>query len=400
MERVRIALVGVGGFGRTHENAALRLVEEGLVEIVAFAEPNDRSVAESLLPSRHVRHYRDYSEMLAAERTLDLVCIATPIPFHYAMAQTAFERGLHVFLEKPPVVCIQLLRELMRAQEKAGRFCAVGFHDMARPSVVTLKRLLCEGAVGKVQSIRAEARWLRTDAYYTRSGWAGRLRLGDQWILDGPMMNSCAHVLNMACYLASPEIHEFSRPRWVQAELYRAADIEGEDTNCLRAEMDSGVEVCVHLTHCVETPCPRAWAIQGTEGAAELRDDRGVTVPGVKVPPDAQACPTETLLRRLVEVVQGSDEPLLMPLAEAEAWLLLVNGAYESGRRIVSIPPEFTTRQQVGESYATVVNNLSDVISVATKEGKLLSECGLPWAQRSDPFFLENYSKFPVRWGM
>lgn len=398
MQRLRTALAGVGGFGAVHLDMLDALAKEGLVEIVAFAEPHERPESFERLDAMGARRYGDYMAMVYEEPELDLVCIAAPVPYHYAMARAAFERGLHVYLENPPVLRIQSLRELVNVQESHGCFCAVGFQDIARSCVATLKRRLCEGAIGPIRAIHAEARWQRTLAYYGRSPWAGKLHLGEDWVLDGPMNNSCAHALNLCAHLAGPDLHEFAVPLRVQGELYRSAPIDGEDTNCLRAWMDTGVEVCVHLTQAAANPSPRSWTIIGEDGVACYDEKAGVDLPGEHIDIDEQEHANLALLRRLVEVIIESDEPLLMPLAESEGFVLMANGAYESAGRIRDIPEQYTRRIDVGDSQAVVVEGIEDVIEKASTEGKLFSECGAPWAIATEPFALEGYERFPQRW--
>jgi predicted dehydrogenase len=398
MERCKVALIGVGGFGASHVAAAETLAEEGLVEIVAFAEPRDEPEAVGTLPARGARRYRDYRELFAQEARLDIACIATPIPTHFPMTRDAFERGLHVFLEKPPAVRIQDLRELVALQERKDVFCTVGYGDVARPAAIALKHRLCEGAIGKIQAIYAENRWLRTQDYFTRSDWAGQTRLGSDYVLDGPMNNAASHALNMAAYLAGGEPHEFASPLWVQGELYRANDIAGEDTNCLRAEMDTGAVVCYHSTLCASTSHPRSWTVIGDKGEARLDDAEGATLGGEPLPMVEREHTTTMLLRRLIEVIQGSDEPLFMPLADSESHLLMSNGAYESSGTIHTIPGRHVRLVEHDNRKANVIEGIDRMLLEAALEGKLLSEYGAPWAVPTKPFDLAGYEEFPQRW--
>ncbi|MBI5093927.1 MAG: Gfo/Idh/MocA family oxidoreductase [Candidatus Hydrogenedentes bacterium] len=398
MKRLRIALSGVGGFGRVHAESAQILAKEGLVDLVAFAEPVEGAPAAAELCAAGARRYHDFYEMLAAESELDLVCVATPIHHHVPMARAALERGLHVFVEKPPAVRIQDLRELIALQQRSGCFCAVGFHDVARPPVITLKHRLCEGAIGAIHAIHAEARWSRPASYYARSDWAGRTRMNNDFILDGPMNNSCAHVINLAAYLAGPEPYEFAKPLWVQGELYRANDIEGEDTNCLRALTDTGVEICVHITQCAAENHPRTWTIIGDTGVARLHDHDGVILPLERIEMDERERPTLTLMRRLIEVILGSDEPLLMPLAESEGFLLISNGAYESSRKIHRIPPQFIQVIPHNGSSTTTILDIDHHLLEAAATGRLLSEYEVPWAVPTLPYDVSRYTEFPTHW--
>lgn len=398
MERIRVAMAGIGGFGAVHGEMLRALADEGLVELVAFADPCELPDTCAMLESYGATRYGDYYDMLASEERLDLVTIATPIPHHVPMAKAALERRLHVFLEKPPAVCIQDLRALVRLQESRERYCVAGYQDIARPLVLALKRRLCERAIGDVLAIHAEARWRRAESYYRRASWAGKAVVDGQYVLDGPMNNACVHVLNTALFLAGDELHSFGAPRWVQAELYRANAIEGEDTSCLRAMTDTGVELHIHLTQCAARQHPRCWTVIGSEGSARLHDRDGLSLPGRRMFPEPHENANMVLLRRLVEVIAGSDEPLLMPLASAESCVMLVNGAYESAGGIATIPQEYLETQVMeGERY-TVIRDIDTMLLYASALEKTFSEQGMPWAMPSERFELEGYAAFPQRW--
>jgi predicted dehydrogenase len=203
----------------------------------------------------------------------------------------------------------------------------------------------------------------------------------------------------MAAYLSACEPHEFAQPLWVQGELYRANDIAAEDTNCLRAEMETGVTICYHSTLCATTNHPRSWTIIGEKGTARLDDTDGATVLGEPIPIVEREHTTTMLFRRLIEVIQGSDEALFMPLADAESHLLMSNGAYESSGTIHAIPAKYLREEQTHDGrVATVLDGIDRAMLDAAQEGKLLSESGIPWAVPTKPFDLNNYKDFPQRW--
>lgn len=398
VNRVRIGLAGIGGFGATHVAAASRLADESLVRIIAFADPRTDAPDAARLRQSGARGYSDGMALIAGEPDLQLLCVASPPHTHFAIAEAALSRGIHVLLEKPPCLRIQDLRRLIALEAENDCFCAVGFHDVARPQMITLKRLLCEGALGRIRAVHAHARWVRTDRYYERADWSGSVEVDGALALDGPMNNALAHVLNLAAYLAGDEPHEFALPSRVQGELYRSTPYTCEDTSCLRARMNSEVELCIHLTQAASTQHRRCWRVVGDHGVAEVRDGEPIALPLETIPWVEPENPTLTLLRRLVEVATGSDEPLLMPLAEAEGFLLLSNGAYESAGAIRAIPPEHLDERILPDGRYNHVRHIDTWMRDAAISGRLLSECDIPWATSTPAFDLDGYSAFPMRW--
>ena len=63
--------------------------------------------------------YTDYEEMLEKEKP-DVLHICTPHYLHVPMAVRAFGQGIHVFMEKPPVISAEQLETLKLAEAKSN----------------------------------------------------------------------------------------------------------------------------------------------------------------------------------------------------------------------------------------------------------------------------------------
>jgi len=114
MDKLRLALVGLGGMGKTHLKVIRQLADEGKVELVAVCNRNSDRFSESLskfgFESAH--RYEDYDVFINSGEKLDLVVISTPIPLHKIMSCKALTAGYNVLLEKPPAVTIQDIDEM------------------------------------------------------------------------------------------------------------------------------------------------------------------------------------------------------------------------------------------------------------------------------------------------
>jgi hypothetical protein len=105
--------------------------------------------------------------------------------------------------------------------------------------------------------MRMMALWPRDPTYYGRNRWAGRLYCDGQPVFDSPFSNALGHQLMNMLYLASPHPERAAYPGQVQAELYRAYDIESFDTGCFRVLTDGGTEIVGAATHaCADTSDP------------------------------------------------------------------------------------------------------------------------------------------------
>lgn len=117
------------------------------IELAAIAEPDpgNREACRSLAPG--AKRFEHYQELLA-ERSLDAVIICLPPALHAEAAIAAFERGLHVYLEKPLATTLEDGKRIVRAWRDAGTTGWIGFNFRFHPLAVELRAALARGVVG------------------------------------------------------------------------------------------------------------------------------------------------------------------------------------------------------------------------------------------------------------
>jgi len=77
--------------------------------------------------------YTDIDEMLATEKDLDAVVIATPDFWHSPHTVKCLEAGLHVYCEKMMSNTIDGARAMVKAMEKSGKLCQIGHQRRSNP---------------------------------------------------------------------------------------------------------------------------------------------------------------------------------------------------------------------------------------------------------------------------
>src|SRR5260221_1758243 len=96
-DRVRCAVIGVGGIGLEH---LVSLSACSRAASVAIAESKPQRAKEATERFRISRSYSDYRELLD-QPDIDAVTIALPNHLHAPVAIAALEARKHVLLEKP-----------------------------------------------------------------------------------------------------------------------------------------------------------------------------------------------------------------------------------------------------------------------------------------------------------
>jgi len=103
-----------------------------------------------------VKTYTNYRDMLASE-TLDCVLIATPSRFHSEIVETALNRNLHVFCEKPFALDSETAYRLALTAKQKRLVNQVGYHYRFVATFNEAKRLLDQQLIGRLHHLRAEA---------------------------------------------------------------------------------------------------------------------------------------------------------------------------------------------------------------------------------------------------
>ncbi|MBG0738326.1 Gfo/Idh/MocA family oxidoreductase [Paeniglutamicibacter antarcticus] len=149
---VRVGVVGVGKMGLSHLSM---LRAHPQVELAAVCD-SAKYVLDVLEKYTKMRTFTDYGRMLD-EAELDAVVIATPTGTHFAMAEQAIKRGLHVFCEKPLTLNIKDSQILADLAEEHGVITQVGYHNRFVGAFEEAKTLLNAGAIGRVTHVLAES---------------------------------------------------------------------------------------------------------------------------------------------------------------------------------------------------------------------------------------------------
>ncbi|MEJ2667300.1 MAG: Gfo/Idh/MocA family oxidoreductase [Deinococcales bacterium] len=172
---IRLGMVGGGSgafIGAVHRTAA-RLDNNFALMAGALSSTPEKALASARdigLP----RAYRSWQEMLSAEQALpasdriEAVSIVTPNDVHFPVAKAFAEAGFHVICDKPLALGRDQASALVRIARETGVVFAVTYNYTGYPLVKEARRLVQDGALGKLRKVIVEYHqgWLasRTEA--------------------------------------------------------------------------------------------------------------------------------------------------------------------------------------------------------------------------------------------
>jgi len=224
------------------------------------------------LVSRHpanAQRYRDAHHLDCAidtdagamldRKDIDVVVVSTPHDAHTPFVVAAAEAGKHVIVEKPPALTVDDLNSQLRAVRANKVKSLVGFVLHWNPLLMTIDRLIEEGAFGNVFLVEVD--YMHRIWMTPREKWLGSRRRSGTAILTG----GC-HAVDALRWFARSEAEEVSA-----YQVRTENPIEYPGTSCVNVRFSDGKIGRTTTTFDAQMPYRFNIGVYGTEGA--VRND-------------------------------------------------------------------------------------------------------------------------------
>jgi predicted dehydrogenase len=133
VEKVRVAVIGVGHFGRNHARIYSRMPN---VELVCIADL-DADRREAMCDLYGCKGVADHTEVDG----VDAVSVAVPTVHHERVACHFLERGIPVLVEKPIADSVGAAEHIVATAKEHGTFVGVGHVERFNPVVEAATKL-------------------------------------------------------------------------------------------------------------------------------------------------------------------------------------------------------------------------------------------------------------------
>jgi predicted dehydrogenase len=387
--------------GAVYLQALLENREKGTFRLVGVVDPfPERCPHLDFLQSSKIPIYRTLEDFYS-RLTSDLAIISSPIHFHCDQTCLALGRGSDVLCEKPPAATVQEVRRMLDARVAARRRVAVGYQWSFSAAIQSLKNDIIAGEFGRARRLRCLYLWPRDEAYYRRNDWAGKRQDAQgRWILDSPANNAMAHDLHNMFYILGRTKGASEKPVRVEAELYRANDIENFDTAALRCVTERGVEILFYVSHAAALDLGPVFFYEFERGTVTVRGrDTDIRADFWDGGSRNYGCPDSERLKKLWDMIDtaGTNAPPACGLEASLSHTLCLNGAQDSTPIIQEFPPSLLKVQGEPGKRMISVEGLTEVLFECYELSRLPSELGVPWSQQGKIIDLSNYENFPQK---
>ena len=293
---IGVGLISVGWMGKLHTRAYQSLptvypelgIRPRLVH-AADTAPDRVDYARDVLG--YQRAGGDYRAVLD-DPEVDVVSICAPNMLHEEIGVAAARAGKHFWIEKPVGRDAAETRAVAEAAHAAGVVTSIGFNYRHAPAVEEIRRLVADGALGRIANIRS----VFFNGYASEPKGALSWRFKRDLAGSGAMGDLLSHVADLVQYVVGPVAQVSSLSSIVHAERPVLEMGSGthfaviEDGEMGRVENEDYAAALVRFADTAQGPgpvgtlevsrtivgpqCGLAIEVYGTEGSAKWNFER------------------------------------------------------------------------------------------------------------------------------
>jgi predicted dehydrogenase len=215
-DRVRVAMVGLGGRMRSHIGSLAAIAKQDNVEIAAICDCDQSRLDAAVqaypeLAGLKLKTYTDQRQVFD-DKDIDAVSFATQDHWHALQTIWACQAGKDVYVEKPPTFCIWEGRKMVEAARKYGRMVQIGTQNRSTPNVREGMQKLKEGLIGKLYMARGMTYKMRGNLGKHRAQPVPKGLNWDAWVGPAKMV----------------EYSNFQHRRWYWNSNFASGDVANQ----------------------------------------------------------------------------------------------------------------------------------------------------------------------------
>jgi myo-inositol 2-dehydrogenase/D-chiro-inositol 1-dehydrogenase len=192
MNKIKIAVAGLGRIGKIHLNNLCRNLSE--IEVVAVMDLMDNS-KETADEYNIPLFLKDFDSLISIP-DLDAVVICSPTDTHADYVVKAARAGKHIFCEKPLDLSLEKVKEVLTIVEESKVKLMLGFNRRFDPEFRKIRELVINGTIGDPQILKITSRD------------PGPPPISYIKVSGGIFLDMTIHDFDMARYISGKEVRE------------------------------------------------------------------------------------------------------------------------------------------------------------------------------------------------
>lgn len=336
MNTWNFGIIGCGSVADFHMEA-IRQIEGASLTAVSS---RNADIAKSAAERESCAWTTDYQQLIR-RADVDIVCVTTSSGSHARIGLDVLNAGKHLVIEKPIAMSANDATELVRTAKERGVTLSVISQRRFEAQNQAVKRVLEDGALGKLLQVEVSIPFYRTQAYYDSADWRGTIAED-----GGALMNQGIHSLDLLLWFAGEVRSVFGQ---VATQTH---EMEAEDLGLAIVQFQSGAFGTIMASTSTQPGFAATINLYGELGAIKLEGNSIVhwTVPGRNKPAwnhsetyggvtDPRSIASDFHQSQLIDVI-SSIETGGSPLVTGEDGLRavqLVEAIYESAAKGVQL---------------------------------------------------------------
>ncbi|HWP92003.1 MAG TPA: Gfo/Idh/MocA family oxidoreductase [Thermodesulfobacteriota bacterium] len=196
---IKVGIIGCGWAGGTLHLPALKSLP--YAEVVAIADIDQHRLSQVGNEHGIKNRYTDFMELLK-NNEVEVVAVCVPAKSHAEIAIAALDAGKHTFIEKPLALTMGEIELLIEKANVSPGQATVGFNLRCHRLVREARKMIREGALGKIESIRST--WTSDVRHYRNMpAWRNKREEG-----GGTLIEIAIHHFDLWRFLLESEVEE------------------------------------------------------------------------------------------------------------------------------------------------------------------------------------------------
>ncbi|MDA4111576.1 MAG: Gfo/Idh/MocA family oxidoreductase [Thaumarchaeota archaeon] len=265
MSQIKIGMVGGGAIARAHVLAysSVPILHDLQVKPVLsnLAEANVDLAIQAASKLGFENHTADW-RTLTSSSDIDLVDIVAPTYLHAEVAIDAAEHGKAILCEKPIATTAADAKKMYEAASRAGVVNGVGFNYRRLSAILLAKKLITEGALGKITQFRTNF----------LEDWASNPKMAFTWRYKkitaggGALADLGSHIIDVSRFLMG----EIKSVCGMQETFIENRKLPNDRSKSEQVDVDDYTTALVRFANGVPGTIETSWATVGRKVALQI----------------------------------------------------------------------------------------------------------------------------------
>ena len=154
MKKICVGIIGVGRIGKIHLNNLSNHLKS--IEIGAISDIDEKK--EKLCKDYGINKFYKSYKNLVLDKAIDAILICSPTNLHSEQIIFSAKHGKDIFCEKPVDLSLEKTKKVLKIINKTKIKFMIGFNRRFDPDFMQVKKMICNGKIGKVQIIKITSR--------------------------------------------------------------------------------------------------------------------------------------------------------------------------------------------------------------------------------------------------